>query len=141
MKREEDLISILLKETYCHLSESIDESEGSLSDYFVRKQSTAFDLEGHKLEIYSEIVRVKILDQIWDIPFGTGIIDRSFFENSNKIKITPLADFILMNEFSRILEKKVSWLAYSSEEKKLYFVSREEAETLSLEQSVIKKAA
>jgi len=146
MKKEEDLISILLEETYGQISNSLDsKGESSLSDYFHERQNQAvasFDDNSISPTLFRDFVRLSFSDQVIDIPFDLGIIEKTVFQSSEELKLAPIEDFIFMNMLSEKYEKKVSWLGYYGVDNQLYFLTRSEAIKMSSDQEIeMKKVA
>jgi hypothetical protein len=115
MKREEDLISILLKETYGQISQQSSGEEVSLSEYFQKKQSASEGLVG---------------SEFLDIPYGLGLIEKEAFESRVGFRPVPISDFTWMKILTERFSKRISWMAYSHDEAKVFFLTREEAEEL-----------
>jgi hypothetical protein len=130
MKREEDLISILLKETYGQISQQSSGEEVSLSEYFQKKQSASEGLVVCKLCFYSQFARIDFGSEFLDIPYGLGLIEKEAFESRVGFRPVPISDFTWMKILTERFSKRISWMAYSHDEAKVFFLTREEAEEL-----------
>ncbi len=131
MKREEDLISILLKETYGQISQESSTEGVSLSEYFQKKQSASEGLVVCELSFYSQFARINFGPDFLDIPYGLGLIEKESFESGAGFRPVPISDFTWMNILTDRFSKRISWMAYSRNEDKVFFLTREEAEELS----------
>ncbi len=141
MNKEADLISILLNETYGQLSEVPCTESTSLSEYFKKKDSGKEALLSYEVRVFPQFVRVSFNSSPLDIPYGLGIIEEELFETSEAFEVSPIVDNDWMNILEEQCSKKISWLGYSREEKRLFFLTSCEAEGLGSFSSNSKKAA
>ena len=132
MRKEEDLISTLLQETYGHLSDnSSADEETSLSEHFSNRESTTTEVDCFlEVEVFADFVRFVLTDHYMDIPFELGLIEKYMFNHSSDPRVVPIPDFVLINKFSEALNKKVSWMIYNFETSSIQFLTKEEASNL-----------